>query len=371
MNAIDTVGLTIVHFLWQGTLIGAVAAIVLEFLRGRTPEARYGVACSALVMMLAAPLATAFMLVRSDTGAPREVRMASVANSTPTVPTQEHRQAHSAATPAVSPPDAGQSSWLAIIVAVWMAGVAVLARFAIGWRSVRRLQRAVFIDSPSRWLGAAARVSSILGIKKTLRVVDSMAVDTPTVIGWLKPVIVLPVAALANLTPAQVDAILAHELAHIRRHDCLVNLVQVFAETFLFYQPAVWWISARIRLEREHCCDDVAASVCGDVVTYAEALVELERWRGDRAPLVLAATGGPLLTRIRHLVRVPADDAPRPGAATPRSRRSSNRSVFPRCRARSKNSSDCASKRPRRHSMSSSSILQNARCHKAREPDSA
>ena len=130
-----------------------------------------------------------------------------------------------------------------------------------------------------------------------MRVVESALVDVPVVIGWLRPVILLPVAALAGLTPAQVEAILAHELAHIRRHDSCVNVLQTIAETLLFYHPAVWWVSHRIRAEREHCCDDIAVAVCGDPVAYAQALAELESWRvtqsaagdgGDRRPAARA-----------------------------------------------------------------------------------
>ena len=98
----------------------------------------------------------------------------------------------------------------------------------------------------------------------------------PTVIGWLKPVVLLPASALAGLTPRQLEAILAHELAHIRRHDYLVNLLQTLVETLLFYHPAVWWLSRRIRVERENCCDDLAVSLCGDPVAYAAALADLE-----------------------------------------------------------------------------------------------
>src|SRR5205085_4811162 len=106
----------------------------------------------------------------------------------------------------------------------------------------------------------------------------------------------LPVAALANLSPAQAQAILAHELAHIRRHDFVVNLLQTIAETVLFYHPAIWWLSNRIRVEREHCCDDIAVDVCGDPLVYVEALTELASWAGSASPLAMAATAGSLLT---------------------------------------------------------------------------
>jgi hypothetical protein len=126
--------------------------------------------------------------------------------------------------------------------------------------------------------------------------------QVPTVIGWLRPVVLLPGSALTGLTPPQLEAILAHELAHIQRHDYLVNLLQGVVEVLLFYHPGVWWVSQRIRVEREQCCDDVAVGLCGDAVVYARALTELEQGRGDPPQLALAATDGRLLTRIRRLV---------------------------------------------------------------------
>ena len=121
------------------------------------------------------------------------------------------------------------------------------------------------------------------------------------VIGWLRPVVLVPTAALAGLPPAQLEALLAHELAHVRRHDYLVNLLQAVVETLLFYHPAVWWVSRQVRAEREHCCDDIAVSVC-DRVDYVSALSALA---AIAAPprLALAATDGRLVSRVRRLLR--------------------------------------------------------------------
>ena len=116
--------------------------------------------------------------------------------------------------------------------------------------------------------------------------------------------ILLPIAALANLNPSQVEAILAHELVHIRRHDYVINVAQTLAETLLFYHPGVW-VSGQVRAEREHCCDDVAVEVCGDAVDYAVALAELEAWRSRATTLALAATSGSLSGRVRRVLRVP------------------------------------------------------------------
>jgi beta-lactamase regulating signal transducer with metallopeptidase domain len=164
------------------------------------------------------------------------------------------------------------------ITIVWLAGVALLlARMAGGWWTVRRLHRAALAADASRWQVACRRIAFRLGLPAAAHVVESTLVDVPAVVGWLRPAILLPVAALSTLTPSQVEAILAHELAHIRRHDYLVNVLQTLAETVLFYHPAVWWVSKRIRMEREHCCDDIAVAVCGDALNYAEALAVLEQ----------------------------------------------------------------------------------------------
>src|SRR5205814_3969509 len=107
----------------------------------------------------------------------------------------------------------------------------------------------------------------------------SALVDSPCVLGWLKPIILVPISATTGLSPQQIEGILAHELAHVRRNDYLVNLAQTVVETVLFYHPAVWWISRTIRQEREHCCDDIAAQTAGDARGYARALVAMEELR--------------------------------------------------------------------------------------------
>lgn len=203
---------------------------------------------------------------------------------------------------------------LPAIVTLWLAGVCLLlARLAGGWWRVHRLYRAACTMPPSRWRAVTERVARQLGLRRLVHVVDAPFVDGPVVIGWLQPVILLPVAALSGLTPEQVRAILAHELAHVRRHDAFVNVAQTLAETLLFYHPAVWWMSSCIRTEREHCCDDVALAVSGDAYAYASALAELESWRAARpAVLAMAATDGSLLHRVARLL-APPTRSPRAG----------------------------------------------------------
>jgi beta-lactamase regulating signal transducer with metallopeptidase domain len=169
---------------------------------------------------------------------------------------------------------------LPLIVLLWFAGVMMLmVRLASGLWQVHRLQVAAGGAAVSRWQSAAERIARRLGLHAEVRVVESTFVDAPSAVGWVRPVILLPIAAFAGLTPSQVEGILAHELIHIRRHDYLVNLAQTVAETLLFFHPGVWWVSRQIRVEREHCCDDVGVQICGDAVNYAAALAELESRR--------------------------------------------------------------------------------------------
>jgi len=174
------------------------------------------------------------------------------------------------------------------IAIAWLFGVAVLlGRMAGGWWHVRQLHRLALATSSSRWQTACRRLAYRLGLPAAAHVVESALVEVPTVVGWLRPAILLPIAALATLTPAQVEAILAHELAHIRRHDYALNVLQTVAETLLFYHPAIWWVSNRIRAEREHCCDEIAVAVCGDPISYARALAELESLRTSSTAMAL------------------------------------------------------------------------------------
>ena len=133
-----------------------------------------------------------------------------------------------------------------------------------------------------------------------VRLLESALVEVPTLIGWLRPTILVPASVFIGLTPDQLEAILAHELAHVRRYDYLVNLFQTVIETILFYHPAVWWISRKLREERENCCDDIALEVMQNRLVYVSALARLEE--GRSMPLVLTASGGSLLQRIKRIV---------------------------------------------------------------------
>ena len=304
---VQIAGWVLIHFLWQGSALAIIAAAALRFCRRRSSRVRYSAACLALGAMLAAPLLTAFMLASQLSpaafvaGSARLDAAPPVAAGRGTLEAFRAAQEVLAKTARVSTIEA----YLPLIVSVWLAGVAVLLlRTLSAWYHVRRLHEAALGWAPSSWQLPANRLAQRLRLRKSVRVVEFSAVDVPTVLGWLRPVIILPLAAVAQLPPAQVEAVLAHELAHVRRHDYLVNLLQRVAEAVLFYHPAIWWISARVREEREHCCDDLAIEVCGDRDSYATALAELESRRTTEPALGLAATDGPLLNRIRRILQV-------------------------------------------------------------------
>ena len=203
-----------------------------------------------------------------------------------------------------SPSSLSQSAVVVLpwVVLAWIIGVLARALWITSaWLAVRRLVRSATQPADVMWVQVLEKLQRGLRVDHHVGLRLSGLVDVPVVIGWLRPIILLPPAACLGLNPQQLEAVLAHELAHIKRHDFLVNSLQRIAEALLFYHPGAWWISRQIRIEREHCCDDAAVAVCRDVVGYARALATLEVSRSASKPL-LSVTGGDLVGRIRRLL---------------------------------------------------------------------
>jgi beta-lactamase regulating signal transducer with metallopeptidase domain/5-hydroxyisourate hydrolase-like protein (transthyretin family) len=194
------------------------------------------------------------------------------------------------------------SQWTTWVVYLWFAGVALSSlRIVVGWRLTRRLLQTASDAVPEAMKQTFECMKSRMRLARPVRLLLSERVDGPAAIGWLKPVVLLPLTAITGLDPEQLQAVLAHELAHIRRHDFLVNVLQQCVESLLFYHPAVWWLSRRIRMEREHVCDDLAVAACGDPAVYAKALVALERNRSNVPSMAMAAARGSLKARVRRI----------------------------------------------------------------------
>jgi len=304
---VRAIGFALLQFFWQGAAIWAVTALVLTTLRRRTAQARYAAACLGLAAMVAAPAIAAVGYWRQD-----NTLSPAAANSAITLEAASAAAASSLGRTVPSPtatPGAFSREWLEpwlpFVMLAWSAGALLLALHLLyGWARVRHIQRTATAITSHYAQDMMRRMSSRIGVRQRLRLVESALVEVPSVIGFVRPAIIVPVSVLANLPPAQLEAILAHELAHIRRGDYFMNLLQSVVEVLLFYHPAVWWVSKQIRVEREHCCDDVAAGL-SDRVEYAHALVSLETLRAEMPALAMGATGGELLGRIRRLVDPP------------------------------------------------------------------
>ena len=284
--------LALLHFVWQGTLVAILLAIGLFGMRKRSANARYLLSCAALAVLLVLPVLTMYLLYQS----PAPVSGVQLASPNSPAAPLPPRNAH----------------WLvsfeAWAVPVWCFGVLLFSiRLVWGSRHVSRLRHDGQPAEESLH-AAIARLSERMGLNRRVVILISDLADGPSVVGLVRPVILLPAATLLGLSPEQLEAVLSHELAHIRRYDYLINMLQMLAEALLFYHPAVWWISARIRRERELCCDDEAVRACGDCFCYARALTALERLRVMTPRLVLGSTDGPLAYRIKRLIGVAADE---------------------------------------------------------------
>jgi len=315
---IERLGWTLIHFVWQAAAVALLLATLLRFLHKRSADARYIVSCLALSLIVALPLVTMLLVEASGPTAEEGPSSAPLpaAVATPVevieLPLEPlDVQPSTMAAPVIRTPwtqRAAMAMELALpyVVLGWLLGVFGLAAWHLGgWAQLHRMKRRMIREAAAPLRAQLVALSERLGIHRAVGLLESALVEVPTVVGWIKPVILLPASALTGLDPGQLEAILAHELAHVGRHDYLVNVAQTVVEILGFYHPAVWWVSHRIRDERENCCDDVAVQVCGDSVRYARALTRLEEMRHCGTELAVAASGGSLVARVGRLLGRP------------------------------------------------------------------
>ncbi|NQU19976.1 MAG: hypothetical protein HQ567_01740 [Candidatus Nealsonbacteria bacterium] len=363
------VGWGLVHFVWQATAIAAVLAIAWPVLRRSRPGVRHGAAWAALLMMAACLPVTAWLTPAppsADASCPRQEPPAESRAAARTVVLSDATAFRAGAVPTGAIPDRpghdtqaaemiaagteGTSSAAPVIqgefhgsarrrgdvvphdddslrqraahllqpalpwvVGFWLVGVVMLSTCHLGgWLRVRRLGCTGTSRASETLEAVLTRLARQMRIHRVPVLLESALAEVPTVIGWLRPVVLLPVSILGEMSPQQIELILAHELAHVRRRDYLLNLVQTFVETLLFYHPGVWWVSRRIRVAREECCDDLVVSATGEKLLYARTLTKLEELRHEvpaaESELSLAADGGSLIGRIRRLVGLRNDE---------------------------------------------------------------
>jgi HEAT repeat protein/beta-lactamase regulating signal transducer with metallopeptidase domain len=304
---IEALGWALLHFIWQGMLVAILLSAVISLLDRRRAEMRYLAACAAMLLMLVLPVATTAIITASDSGEPARVSESSANKLTTATPRAVDRPSTAQTSIGLREQIAWRlATWLPWLMSGWMVGVLILSlRLFGGCVAVRRLRRRGARAISGQWQQTLRHLCARFRVTRPVRLIESTIVQVPTAIGWLRPVILMPASAVVSLTVRQLEALLAHELAHIRRHDYLINLFQRIIETMLFYHPAVWWVSRQVRIEREHCCDDMAVAVCGDALVYARALAEIEVMRVARMEFAVAANGGLLINRIRRLTGLP------------------------------------------------------------------
>lgn len=328
--AVEKLGWVLVHSFWQLTAVALLAWLSDRALRRRSSSVRYLSLLFTLLLMIASPVVTWLMLPASpvDPVSAAKPDSASIARDTPA---QTANQEPAAPIEIVEVPTTGSldkpvatsassghwmnrcaeflTPWLGTIVSVWSFGVLLFSvRPVVSWINVQRLKRrgtSAVAESVQQTL---AMLSQKLQVRQRVDVLISTVVTSPIVVGCFRSVILLPASFIAGVPPAQLEAILAHELAHVKRYDYLVNLIQTLVETLFFYHPAVWWLSHRIRIERENCCDDMVVTALNNKVDYGRALFAIEELRGQVSALALSAKGGSLVARVRRLFSEPVHD---------------------------------------------------------------
>ena len=321
-------GWTLLHFMWQGLIVAALLAICIRLMSRRSANARYVTACGAMVLLAILPVLTYWLapIPVSVEASQAETIPAPTALLTEYAIVATHIEISEVISPepgAIPATAVAATPWtqrvsdfvqpaLPYAVGLWIFGVGMLSLFrAAGLARVRQLRKCAAPPSDAALIDLMQGIAMRLGVSRPVQLAQSEIIKTPAVVGWLRPMLLMPASAMTGLSAEQLQAIFAHELAHIRRHDFLVNLIQTVVETLLFYHPAIWWVSTCIRAERENCCDDIAADICGGGVAYARTLLTVEELKHPTPRLAVAAGGGSLIGRIRRLVGNPSDNSAR------------------------------------------------------------
>jgi beta-lactamase regulating signal transducer with metallopeptidase domain len=302
-DIIYALGWTVMHSLWQAFAIAIILSLVLHFTRRKSAKIRYEASLFALFLVLVSAVSTFIWYYDMA-----DQNFAFV---------NQNFISHDMVV-GISEPDVLSSftqtcisyfnTHLPMIVMIWLVGVAFFVlRLLGGLVYVQRLKYYRTRPLPKKWEDQLLSVSRKIPIKKSVKIMESAAIKVPMVIGYLKPFILLPIGAINQLEAEEVEAIIAHEVAHIYRNDFLMNIFISFVEVFFYYNPAVWWISGNIRLERENCCDDIAIEVCGNSLSYAKALVRLQELNAYTPSFAMPFSGrrNQLLHRIRRILNQP------------------------------------------------------------------
>ena len=308
---VSAIGWTILHSLWQGLFISILLTALLLFLNNKSARIRSAVAYGALIVIFSASIYT-FMGIYSN-GSESKILPLNIEETssitTPLLNDLELIEYGKGEILSFYETAAGvlnnfYSDNLNLIVTLWFFGIMFLTlRMMGGFIYTQRVKHYRNIPLPEYWNHILERINQNIGVSRAVKLFESPLVNYPMVIGYFKPFILMPIGAITGLPQEQVEAILAHELAHIKRADYLLNIIQSVIETLFFFNPAVWWISSIIRKEREYSCDDLAVNFSGNSVTLAKALVNIEK-RGAGSPVFGMAAIGDNRSLFRRIKRM-------------------------------------------------------------------
>jgi bla regulator protein BlaR1 len=296
---ISAFGWTLIHAVWQGTLFALIAFAGFYLLKSKSASLRYnfGIALLGIQVLSSAATFTYYHLHLSA------VTAAGLKPLTGLVANVSKATYHPSVTAKVI-------LWLNLhlneLVFCWLIGAVILMlRFAGGWIYTQRLRSNAQMVTDKQWKARFGILIAKLDITQSVEFKETAQILTPIVIGAIRPVVLVPIGLLTGLSISQTEAILAHELAHIRRNDYLINILQSFVDVVFFFHPALWWLSERIRTEREHCCDDIAIAACNDKFSFAEALLKVAEWQqAPRLAMAFASRKPLLLQRVRRVLGV-------------------------------------------------------------------
>lgn len=299
-------GWTVLHSLWQAFLVALIMGIALLFLQKRSARFRYNLANAGLLIVLLLSIFTFF-----------NIKYGASALTAPEITLLVDPQLTQVETEGLT----FKMLWsrflfyfnthLPLVVSIWLLGLAFFVLRMLGSLAYVQHLRLNGREVTAEWQARLDDVAEALSVSRPVRLLESALIKVPVAAGILKPVILLPVGVINGLSPAEVEAVLAHELAHIRRHDYLLNILQSIIEVLYYFNPAVWWISANIRQERENCCDDLAVAYCGNSLIYAKTLVRVQELSRGAPAFAMAFSGAKnqMLHRVKRILNHPTNSS--------------------------------------------------------------
>lgn len=315
---LHAIGWTLIHSVWQGVVIALALGLILLLLQKQSAKIRYLLSVFSLGLILIVSVTTFTRIyaeknssvpaIQNRTHLGQNNKIAGSGFIAVDVVNDSERNTGFGIEPILKNIIEYLNLNYSLVVTIWLFGLLILFfRFFSGLVYTQRIRYYKTYPIAKEWEDRISVLKSKMAVCRPFKVLESALTKVPVVIGYFKPVILVPVGTLTGIPFNQVEAILAHELAHIKRNDYIINIFQSITEFLFFYHPAVWWMSSIIRKERENCCDDMAVSVCDESLTYINALTNLQEMKQNVTFYALALSGrkGRLFSRIKRLVEYP------------------------------------------------------------------